>query len=119
MEECFGPTAVVVEYADEVDLLGLTEKLPGALTATFHSDPKEQTLLERLVDSLASRVGRLVFDQYPTGVSVSPAMQHGGPYPASTNALYTSVGTAAIQRFLRPITFQNAPQGILPVELRD
>lgn len=119
LEECFGPTAVVVEYSDGIDLLGLTEKLPGALTATVHSEPDEQILLERLVDSLAPRVGRLIFDQYPTGVSVSPAMQHGGPYPASTNARYTSVGSAAIERFLRPITYQNAPQRILPAELRD
>lgn len=119
LEECFGPAAVVVEYSDGIDLLALIENLPGALTATVHSEPNEQILLERLVDGLASRVGRLIFDQYPTGVSVSPAMQHGGPYPASTNARYTSVGPAAIERFLRPITYQNAPQSILPAELRD
>lgn len=119
LEECFGPTAVVAQYFDGVDLLTSTESLPGALTATVHSEPNEQALLQRLVDSLAPRVGRLIFDQYPTGVSVSPAMHHGGPYPASTNAQHTSVGTAAIERFLRPISYQNAPQSILPAELRD
>ena len=68
---------------------------------------------------LAGRVGRLVFNQYPTGVTVSPAMQHGGPYPASTAAGHTSVGAAAIERFLRPVTYQNVPTTLLPAELRD
>ncbi|HEY4992540.1 MAG TPA: aldehyde dehydrogenase (NADP(+)), partial [Nakamurella sp.] len=119
LDECFGPTAVVADYSDNDSLLTATTRLPGALTAAVHAEPDDHVLLAGLVPALAGKVGRLVFNQYPTGVTVSPAMHHGGPYPASTAAAYTSVGAAAVERFLRPVTFQNAPQGILPVELRD
>lgn len=119
LEECFGPAAVVATYRDSDDLLAIAAALPGALTATVHAEAADGELAERLVTVLEPRVGRIVFDQYPTGVSVSPAMQHGGPYPATTDVQQTSVGTAAIRRFLRPISYQNAPSYVLPAELRD
>ncbi|ROS38469.1 aldehyde dehydrogenase (NADP(+)) [Amycolatopsis thermoflava] len=119
LEECFGPAVVVASYADDAELLTLAGGLPGALTATVHSQAEDSDLLTRLVATLAPRVGRLVFDQYPTGVAVDPAMQHGGPYPSSTDPRFGSVGTAAIDRFLRPIAYQNAPPSILPRELQN
>jgi NADP-dependent aldehyde dehydrogenase len=118
LDECFGPTAVVADYNDDDALLAAATRLPGALTATVHAEPDDHVLLARLVPALATKVGRLVFNEYPTGVAVSPAMHHGGPYPASTAPGYTSVGVAAIDRFLRPVTYQNAPMSVLPPELR-
>lgn len=119
LEECFGPVAVVARYRDLDQLLAIATQLPGALTATIHSDSADRKFVESLVSALEPRVGRLVFDQFPTGVSVSPAMHHGGPYPATTDVQQTSVGSAAIRRFLRPISYQNAPTFVLPAELRD
>ncbi len=118
-EECFGPTAVVATYDSPDELLTIARRLPGALTGTVHAEPEDRPLVERLLDELAPRVGRVIFNQYPTGVSVSAAMEHGGPYPASTDVQHTSVGAAAIYRFLRPISFQNAPAYALPDELRE
>lgn len=118
-EECFGPAAVVATYSSPDELLSIACRLPGALTGTVHSAPDDRPLVEQLLRELAPRVGRVIFDQYPTGVSVSAAMEHGGPYPASTDVQHTSVGPAAIYRFLRPISFQNAPAYALPDELRE
>ena len=73
----------------------------------------------RCSTSLAAHAGRLIWNGFPTGVAVSPAMQHGGPYPASTDARSTSVGTAAIDRFLRPVAYQEVPDELLPPELQD
>ncbi|MGI5440710.1 aldehyde dehydrogenase (NADP(+)) [Streptomyces shenzhenensis] len=123
LDEAFGPLSVVVRYApDRPDLLvdAVGELFPGALTGTVHRGAGEDhAWLRRLVAVLRDRVGRLLFDGWPTGVAVTPAMQHGGPYPATTAPATTSVGTAAIQRFLRPVTFQNCPPELLPAALRD
>lgn len=123
LDEAFGPLSVVVRYdpdRPEVLLDALAELFPGALTATVHRGVGEHhDWLRRLVAVLRERVGRLLFDGWPTGVAVTPAMQHGGPYPATTAPATTSVGTAAIQRFLRPVTFQNCPPELLPAALRD
>jgi NADP-dependent aldehyde dehydrogenase len=118
-DERFGPIALVVEYSDENELESTLAMLPGQLTATLHLTDEERELGETLVDVLLPRVGRLVFNGVPTGVSVSAAQHHGGPYPATTAAATTSVGTAAIERFLRPIVFQDAPDWLLPPPLRD
>ena len=83
------------------------------------ADDDDATLVDALVGVLPEHCGRLVWNAVPTGVTVSPAMQHGGPYPASTDSRSTSVGTAAIERFLRPVTFQGFPDALLPPELRD
>ncbi|MFC9424381.1 aldehyde dehydrogenase (NADP(+)) [Streptomyces sp. NPDC056987] len=113
--ECFGPTTVVVRYA-EADLVGIIGGLPGSLTATIHSEPGED--MRATVRALLPKAGRLLFNGFPTGVSVSWAQHHGGPWPA-TNSQHTSVGTTAIRRFLRPVTWQSAPAEVLPAELHD
>ncbi|RKS07280.1 NADP-dependent aldehyde dehydrogenase [Nocardiopsis sp. Huas11] len=121
MEECFGPAALVVSYADESELLPVAEALPGQLTATVHAEdtPQERPFAAALTARLRDRAGRLLWNGWPTGVSVTDAMHHGGPYPASTSALHTSVGATAIRRFLRPVTYQDMPHHLLPPALRD
>jgi len=121
LEECFGPVSVVVEYADEDELLRAAALVSGSLTASIHAeetDTTEQSLVT-LVDVLADRAGRLVWNGWPTGVAVAAAMHHGGPFPATVGAAFTSVGTTAARRFQRPVCFQDAPQVALPAALRD
>lgn len=118
LEECFGPAAVVVRYADEADLRAALRQVPGSLTASLHSERDETALTRRLVELITPLAGRLVFNGFPTGVRVSWAQHHGGPWP-STNTLHTSVGVTAMRRFLRPLVWQDAPQELLPEELRD
>ncbi|TDT82136.1 NADP-dependent aldehyde dehydrogenase [Arthrobacter sp. AG258] len=115
--ECFGPTAVVVTYDDETALPGLAETFAGQLTATIHGT--NSCHVAPLVTVLARKAGRVVWNQWPTGVSVTYAQQHGGPYPATTAAGSTSVGTAAIERFLRPVAYQGFPQHLLPEAIRE
>lgn len=115
--ECFGPTAVLIRYRDEDSLLAALRKLPGELTATIHAS-SDDPLGAKLDEVLRGLVGRVIWNGYPTGVAVSWAMQHGGPWPATTSG-HTSVGTSAIRRFLRPLAWQNAPRQVLPPELRD
>ncbi|MGJ6965977.1 aldehyde dehydrogenase (NADP(+)) [Streptosporangium sp. G11] len=117
-DECFGPVAVVARYRDDAELVAALEGLPASLTATVQRGPGETELPAELSRRLRPRAGRLIYDGYPTGVAVSWAQHHGGPWPA-TNTQHTSVGTSAIRRFLRPVTWQNAPEEILPDELRD
>jgi NADP-dependent aldehyde dehydrogenase len=117
--ECFGPVLVVVRYRDEADLAHVVAGLSPALTATVHAEEADEEVLRPVVDRLVARAGRLVWNGYPTGVSVAWAMHHGGPYPAATDPLHTSVGAAAIRRWLKPITYQATPQRFLPPELRD
>jgi len=121
LDESFGPLSVVVEYDDEAALPALIEELfPGNLTGSVHLASGEQSpQIAAIAGALAATSGRVLFDEWPTGVSVSPAMQHGGPRPATTADAGTSVGTAAITRFLRAVSYQNAPQWLLPAELRD
>ncbi|MFC7657186.1 aldehyde dehydrogenase (NADP(+)) [Pseudonocardia benzenivorans] len=114
--EYFGPAAVVVRYAGPAELTAVLRRLPASLTATVHTGAAEPVL--ELAGVLAGTAGRLVFNGYPTGVAVSWAQHHGGPWPA-TNSLHTSVGATAIRRFLRPLTWQDAPADVLPDELRD
>ena len=100
-------------------MLTIAHGLEGHLTATIHGTPADLREFADLVDVLQKKVGRLIFNGFPTGVEVCPSMQHGGPYPATTDARTTSVGTAAIERFVRPIAYQGFPQEALPPELRD
>ncbi|MFJ4264787.1 aldehyde dehydrogenase (NADP(+)) [Paenarthrobacter nicotinovorans] len=116
-EECFGPAAFVVEYDDESQLVEAALTFEGQLTATLQAE--EDCQVRELVDVLVEKAGRVLWNQWPTGVSVTYAQQHGGPYPATTIPGSTSVGTAAITRFLRPVAFQNFPQHLLPPELSD
>jgi NADP-dependent aldehyde dehydrogenase len=114
--EYFGPAAVIVRYDGDAELEAVLGRLPASLTATLHTGEAEAPL--ELVRVLERRAGRIVFNGFPTGVSVSWAQHHGGPWPA-TNSLHTSVGATAIRRFLRPLTWQSAPAAVLPAELRD
>jgi NADP-dependent aldehyde dehydrogenase len=116
--ECFGPAAMVVTYTDENQLLDVAATIDGQLTGTIQGEPGDHIAPE-LVRILATKAGRLLWNQWPTGVSVTYAQQHGGPYPATTASTYTSVGTAAIARFLRPVAYQNFPQELLPQPLQD
>lgn len=121
-EECFGPAVLLVEYADPADLLRAVDALPGCLAAAIHAGADtvgEQELCDRLIERLQDIAGRIVWNGWPTGVAVTWSMQHGGPYPACTNAASTSVGAAAIARFLRPVVFQGFPERFLPGPLRD
>ncbi len=118
-EEMFGPVSVVVAASDYMELERVAEGLEGQLTATIHGTPEELHAHARLVEILTRKVGRLLFNGYPTGVEVGHAMQHGGPYPASSDSRTTSVGTAAITRFARPVCYQNFPDASLPVALRN
>jgi len=115
-EEAFGPLVLVVRYSGLDAVYSALDCIPDSLTATIlHAPADDITALTR---ELAPRAGRLVFNGYPTGVRVSWGQQHGGPWPA-TNSLHTSVGVTAIRRFLRPLAWQNAPEAVLPPELRE
>ena len=118
-EEVFGPVTLAVLCNTQEEMARVALHLEGQLTATVHANAEDIATHRSLVGILEKKVGRLVFNGFPTGVEVSPAMQHGGPYPAATDSRSTSVGTAAIFRFLRPVCWQNAPQEILPPELKD
>jgi len=117
-EECFGPLVVVVRYDGVDDLQHALTRVPRSLTATIHAEADEGALSTDLAERLTPLVGRLVFNGYPTGVRVSWAQHHGGPWPA-TNSQHTSVGVSALRRFLRPVAWQDAPEAVLPPELRD
>ena len=118
LEEHFGPASVVVEYDSEEDLPELASLIPGNLTATVHAEAADEPNLDELLHVLAATSGRLIWNGWPTGVAVSPAMHHGGPYPATTASLHTSVGTTSIRRFLRPICYQSMPNSFLPPLMR-
>jgi NADP-dependent aldehyde dehydrogenase len=118
-EELFGPAALVVACDSSATLEAVARGLGGQLTATVHGTDGDLAAHAGLLDVLRQKAGRLVFGGVPTGVEVAPAMNHGGPSPATTDPRFTSVGTAAILRFARPVCFQDAPQACLPPELQD
>jgi NADP-dependent aldehyde dehydrogenase len=118
-EEVFGPSTVVVRCNSRDELLAVAGNLEGHLTATIHGTPKDLSDYSELISILEEKVGRLIFNGFPTGVEVCASMQHGGPYPATTDSKTTSVGTAAILRFARPVAYQNFPDFALPPELQD
>src|SRR5687768_14385361 len=118
-EELFGPSAVIVRCGSRDEMEAVARRLDGQLTATIHGTPTDLTEYESLISILSDKAGRLIVNGFPTGVEVCPSMQHGGPYPATTDSKTTSVGTAAIHRFARPLAYQNFPQSSLPVELQD
>jgi len=115
-EEMFGPATLIIQYSADDDPIRLAEALEGQLTATLHADDADD--VDGLVRVLTRKAGRLLWNGWPTGVTVSYGQQHGGPFPATTSNT-TSVGTAAIQRFLRPVAYQDFPQDRLPEWLRD
>ena len=120
LEEHFGPVVVLLRYTGRDDLLGALARIEGQLTGTVHAEPDHDgDLTALLAEVLGARAGRVLFDGFPTGVAVTYGMHHGGPYPAASSGAHTSVGMTAVRRFLRPVAFQNAPQPVLPPELRD
>ncbi|MBX2853348.1 MAG: aldehyde dehydrogenase (NADP(+)) [Rhodobacteraceae bacterium] len=116
-EEVFGPAALFVRVTNLEEMAKVAQSLHGQLTCTLHMDSGDTEAAKRLVPILERKAGRLLANGFPTGVEVSSAMVHGGPYPASTNFGATSVGTLAIRRFLRPVCYQNMPDDLLPAEL--
>jgi NADP-dependent aldehyde dehydrogenase len=121
LEECFGPVTVVARYTDETEATAVLSRLPGNLTATVHLSTEEAAGEGRGAEILAELTplaGRVLVNGWPTGVAVAPAQHHGGPYPATTSTS-TSVGGTAIERWMRPVAYQNAPEAMLPPELRD
>ncbi|UCH95237.1 MAG: aldehyde dehydrogenase (NADP(+)) [Candidatus Aminicenantes bacterium] len=118
-EEVFGPSTIIIMAADKEQLIEAAAALQGHLTASVHCTQKELEEYADLVSLLENRVGRLIFNGFPTGVEVCASMHHGGPFPATTDLRTTSVGTAAIKRFVRPVCYQDFPQASLPDELKD
>jgi NADP-dependent aldehyde dehydrogenase len=109
-EEMFGPASIIVECDTLEDMLEASASLQGNLTATIQATAEELPEYQSLISLLERKVGRIVFNGFPTGVEVAHAMVHGGPYPATTDPRFTSVGTGAIDRFLRPVCYQNFPE---------
>ncbi|MNP02979.1 Alpha-ketoglutaric semialdehyde dehydrogenase [compost metagenome] len=110
---------MVVQVADEDELLRAIGALRGQLTATLLADEVDLSAFAQLFSVLEVKVGRVLLNGYPTGVEVCDAMVHGGPYPATSDARGTSVGTLAIDRFLRPVCYQSVPDALLPDPLKN
>jgi 2,5-dioxopentanoate dehydrogenase len=117
-EEVFGPSSVMVQASSKAEMIAIAQGLEGHLTATVIGSTEEIIEYAELVNILEQKVGRLLFNGFPTGVEVCHAMVHGGPFPATTDARSTSVGSAAITRFTRPVCFQDMPDALLPAELK-
>ncbi len=118
-EEIFGPTGMIIPINTKKEMLDIAEHLSGHLTATVHGNNEELIEYKELLDILEQKAGRVIINGFPTGVEVCSAMVHGGPFPSTTDSRTTSVGTAAIYRFTRPVCYQNMPQSLLPAELKD
>ncbi len=118
-EEHFGPSTLLIRYSSKEQILEAARRLEGHLTATIHGTEEDLREFSELIAILETKVGRIVFNGFPTGVEVCHAMVHGGPYPASTDSRTTSVGTQAIFRFVRPVCYQDIPDSALPLELKN
>jgi alpha-ketoglutaric semialdehyde dehydrogenase len=118
-EEVFGPSSILVGCETLEEMRAVVEQLPGQLTASLFVEQEDVEMARTLVPMLERKVGRIVFNGYPTGVEVSYAMVHGGPFPATSDSRTTSVGAGAMERFLRPVSYQNIPQALLPESLQD
>jgi len=117
-EEVFGPLGLIVTVKDADQMRQIAKSLQGQLTCTIHMDAGDTDLGRSLMPILERKAGRVLANGFPTGVEVADAMVHGGPYPASTNFGHTSVGTLSIRRFLRPVSYQNIPDALLPADLQ-
>lgn len=116
--EVFGPFSIIVKCKDEEERLQIIDQLEGQLTGTVICTNYEISSTKKLVEKLSFRVGRIIFNGVSTGVEVCPAMNHGGPYPASSDPRFTAVGLHGIRRWIRPICYQNFPKELLPMELQ-
>jgi len=117
--EVFGSSSIVVRCRDAAELAAVVAGLEGQLTATIHIDPADEPAAAAILPLLARRVGRILANGWPTGVEVAHAMVHGGPFPATSDGRTTSVGSKAIERFQRPVCFQNLPAGLIPTAIGD
>ena len=117
-EEVFGPYSLLVIASTMDELKAAVGVMPGQLTATIIGEDDELVQYADFIQLVTEKVGRVIINGVPTGVEVCPSMQHGGPFPATTDSRFTSVGTDAIKRFVRPVSFQNFPDALLPAELR-
>ena len=118
-QEVFGPYSIVVQCEDIEQLEQIIAKLEGQLTGTIIAEESELSKYPGVVSALQNRVGRLIYNGVPTGVEVCPSMHHGGPYPSSTDSRFTAVGIHSIKRWVRPISYQDWPNNLLPIELRN
>ena len=119
MEEVFGPCTVLIACDGIPGMTTLMNALEGQLTATFHGTPADFAAAAPLLAAAERRAGRLIFNSYPTGLEVCPAIVHGGPYPATSDGRSTSVGTAAILRWVRSVCWQDFPDNLLPAALQE
>ncbi|MDX6292425.1 MAG: NADP-dependent aldehyde dehydrogenase [Kribbellaceae bacterium] len=119
LEECFGPVSIVVEYSSRDELVAAVEAFEGNLTATLHAEEADTELAKELLPLLTARAGRVLWNGWPTGVAVSWAQHHGGPFPATVGSIHTSVGVTAARRFQRPVAYQDTPDPVLPGVLQD
>ncbi|MHA6718091.1 aldehyde dehydrogenase (NADP(+)) [Sphingomonas sp. RS6] len=118
-EEIFGATSLLVRCANIDEMIAVTRHVEGQLTATLQLDEGDILVAQKLLPTLEQLVGRILANGWPTGVEVADAMVHGGPFPATSDGRSTSVGTLAIERFLRPVSYQDIPEALLPADLRD
>jgi NADP-dependent aldehyde dehydrogenase len=119
LEECFGPVSIVVEYNGVDELKTAVEAFEGNLTATLHAESSDTELAGELLPLLTARAGRVLWNGWPTGVAVSWAQHHGGPFPSTVGSIHTSVGVTAARRFQRPVAYQDTPDAVLPAVLKD
>lgn len=118
-QEVFGPFSIVVQCKDKAELNAIISSLEGQLTGTIIGNSEDFKSHNTIINNLKNRVGRLIFNGVSTGVEVSPSMLHGGPYPASTDSRFTAVGVDAIKRWIRPFSYQNCPDDLLPAALKN
>ena len=118
-EEIFGPASLFILCENQDELLKVLTSLEGQLTATIHATVDDEKQVSDILNIITQKAGRLIYGGYPTGVEVSHSMQHGGPFPATTDVRSTSVGTAAVYRFLRPVAYQDFPDNLLPDPLKN
>jgi NADP-dependent aldehyde dehydrogenase len=118
-KEVFGPFSLLVECTDEQEMLKVAQKMEGQLTTTLIATADEALQHSELIETLKEICGRIIFNGVPTGVEVALSMQHGGPFPATTDARFTAVGADGMKRFARPVCYQNWPNALLPDALKN
>ena len=118
-QEVFGPYSLIIQCEDEKEMIAVAKAMEGQLTATLMATPNDIKAHQQLLDEVQEICGRFIFNNVPTGVEVVLAMHHGGPYPASTDSRFTSVGADGIKRFARPMSYQNWDDEFLPNELKN
>jgi NADP-dependent aldehyde dehydrogenase len=118
-QEIFGPFSLIIQCENELEMLDVARHMEGQLTSTLMATDKDVINNIALLDAVGEKCGRLILNGVPTGVEVCPSMHHGGPFPATTDSRFTSVGVDAIKRFARPLALQNWPDHFLPTELQD